>query len=82
MHQVMPYSMLSFGGKAVRTTINIDDDLLAKTAKLTGPLDRTAMVHEGLRALIQRESAKRLARHGGSQPGLLAAPRRRDEIPS
>lgn len=82
MHQVMLYLMPNFGGKAVRTTFNIDDELLAKAAKLTGPLDRTAMVHEGLRALIQRESAKRLARHGGSQPGLLAAPRRREEIPS
>ena len=74
--------MLGSGGNAMRTTLNIDDELLAKAAKLTGPLDRTAMVHEGLRALIQRESAKRLARHGGSQPGLLAAPRRREEIPS
>lgn len=66
----------------MRTTFNIDDELLAKAAKLIGPLDRTAVVHEGLRALIQRESARRLARLGGSQPGLLAAPRRREEIPS
>ncbi len=44
-------------GKQMRTTINIDDDLLAKAAKLTGPLDRSAMLHEGLRALIERESA-------------------------
>lgn len=66
----------------MRTTINIDEELLAKAAKLTGPLDRSAMVHEGLRALIQRESAKRLARLGGSQPDLKAAPRRRQEIKS
>ena len=66
----------------MRTTINIDDDLLAKAAKLTGPLDRSAMVHEGLRALIERESAKRLARLGGTQAGLKAAPRRRQEIKS
>ncbi|HZE93007.1 MAG TPA: type II toxin-antitoxin system VapB family antitoxin [Rhizobacter sp.] len=64
----------------MRTTINIDDELLAKVAKLTGPLDRSAMVREGLKALIERESAKRLARLGGSQPGLKAAPRRRQEI--
>jgi Arc/MetJ family transcription regulator len=63
----------------MRTTINIDDDLLAKAAKLTGPLDRTAMVHEGLRALIERESARRLARLGGTQPALKVAPRRREE---
>ena len=61
----------------MRTTINIDDDLLAKAAKLTGPLDRSAMVHEGLKALIERESARRLARLGGTQPNLKAAPRRR-----
>jgi Arc/MetJ family transcription regulator len=61
----------------VRTTINIDDALLAKAAKLAGPLDRSAVVHEGLRALIERESARRLARLGGSQPALKAVPRRR-----
>lgn len=61
----------------MHTTINIDDDLLAKVAKLTGPLDRSTMVHEGLIALIERESAKRLARLGGTQAELKAAPRRR-----
>ena len=63
----------------MRTTINIDDELLAKAAKLAGPLDRSAVVREGLKALIQRESARRLARLGGSQPSLKAAPRRRSE---
>ncbi len=67
-------------GYPMRTTINIDDDLLAKAAKLTGPLDRSAMVHEGLRALIERESARRLARLGGTQAALKSAPRRRQEI--
>ena len=66
----------------MRTTINIDDDLLAKAAKLTGPLDRSAMVREGLKALIERESAKRLARLGGTQPGLKIAPRRRQKTES
>ncbi len=56
----------------MRTTINIDDDLLAQAAKLTGSLDRTAMIHEGLKALIERESARRLARLGGTQPNLKA----------
>ncbi len=61
----------------MRTTVNIDDELLDKAARLTGPMDRTAILSEGLRALIERESAKRLARLGGTQPALKAAPRRR-----
>ena len=63
----------------MRRTINIDDDLLAKATKLTGPMDRAAMVREGLKALIERESARRLARLGGTQAKLKAAPRRRQE---
>jgi Arc/MetJ family transcription regulator len=61
----------------MRTTINIDDELLARAMRLVGPLDRTVVIHEGLRALIERESARRLARLGGSQRRLKAAPRRR-----
>ena len=61
----------------MRTTINIDEELLAKASKLAGLLDRSALVREGLKALIERESAKRLAKLGGSQPGLQIAPRRR-----
>lgn len=78
-HQTMLKSMslLSDIKVALRTTINIDDELLAKASRLAGPLDRSAVVHEGLRALIQRESARRLARLGGSEPALKAAPRRR-----
>ena len=64
----------------MRTTVNLDEGLLAKAIKLAGPLDRSALLHEGLRALIERESAKRLAKLGGSQPKLKAAPRRRQEI--
>ena len=69
-------------GETMRTTINIDDELLAKASKLTGPMDRTAMVSEGLKALIERESARRLARLGGTQPKLKAAPRRRQVSPA
>ncbi len=65
----------------MRTTVNIDEDLFAKAAKLAGPMDRSAMLAEGLRALIERESARRLARLGGSQPKLDAAPRRRQRSP-
>ena len=61
----------------MRTTLTIDDDLLEKASRLAAPLDRSAVIHEGLRALIERESARRLARLGGSQPKLEAAPRRR-----
>lgn len=63
----------------MRTTVTLDEALLAKASKLAGPLDRSALLHEGLRALIERESAKRLAKLGGSQPNLKAAPRRRPE---
>ena len=65
----------------MRTTVNIDDELLAQATKLVGPMDRTAMLSEGLKALIERESARRLARLGGSQPTLKAAPRRRQGGP-
>jgi Arc/MetJ family transcription regulator len=61
----------------MRTTVNIDDELLAKATRLAGQMDRTTMVSEGLKALIERESARRLARLGGTQPNLKAAPRRR-----
>jgi Arc/MetJ family transcription regulator len=61
----------------MRTTVNIDDQLLAKAIKLAGPMDRSAMLSEALKALIERESARRLVLLGGSQPKLEAAPRRR-----
>lgn len=61
----------------MRTTITLDDELLAKATRLAGPLDRSALISAGLKAFIERESARRLARLGGSQPGLAAAPRRR-----
>jgi Arc/MetJ family transcription regulator len=61
----------------MRTTINLDDDLLAEAQRLTGIRERTALLHEGLRLLIQRESARRLARLGGSAPDLEMPPRRR-----
>jgi len=66
----------------MRTTINIDDELLAKALKLMGPMDRTAVLSESLKALIERESAKRLARLGGVEPELKVAPRRRPERPA
>jgi Arc/MetJ family transcription regulator len=61
----------------MRTTINLDERLLAEARRLTGMVEKTALVHEGLRALIERESARRLARLGGSEPQLEPIPRRR-----
>jgi Arc/MetJ family transcription regulator len=61
----------------VRTTLNVQDDLIEKAQRLTGIEERTALIHEGLRALIERESARRLARLGGSEPRLKRVPRRR-----
>ena len=61
----------------MRTTITLDDDLLAKAHEMTGIAERSTLLHDGLRLLIQREAARRLARMGGSAPDLVAAPRRR-----
>jgi Arc/MetJ family transcription regulator len=61
----------------VRTTLNLDDALLAEAQRLTGLSGKTELVREGLQALIERESARRLARLGGSEPQLKAVPRRR-----
>lgn len=61
----------------MRTTINLDDQLVAEAQRITGTKERTALIHEGLRALIERESARRLARLGGSEHRLQPAPRRR-----
>lgn len=61
----------------MRATFNLDDDLLAEAQRLPGMRERTALIHEGLRALIERESARQLARLGGSEPALRPIPRRR-----
>ena len=63
----------------MRTTINLDDRLVDQAQRITGVKERTALIHEGLRALIERESARRLARLGGSEPKLQAVLRRRPE---
>ena len=61
----------------MRTTLNIDDDLLAEAQRLTGEKEKTALVRRGLRALIEREAARRLARLGASMPRLKIARRNR-----
>lgn len=61
----------------MRTTINIEDELLDRAAKLTGIKEKTSLVRLGLEALIARESARRLAKLGGTEKELKAIPRRR-----
>ena len=63
----------------MRTTISIDEQLLNEAQRLSGIGGRTALVKEGLRALIQRESARRLASLGGSEPQLQPVPRRNSD---
>jgi Arc/MetJ family transcription regulator len=60
----------------MRTTLALDDDLLAEARRLTGMKEKTALVRAGLTALIERESARRLARLGGTEPELAEFPRR------
>ena len=65
----------------MRTTLNIDDDLYAKAVELTGVHEKTALLRESLKALIERESAQRLALLGGSDPQIKPVPRRQtDEL--
>ncbi|MCC5868031.1 MAG: type II toxin-antitoxin system VapB family antitoxin [Gammaproteobacteria bacterium] len=61
----------------MRTTLNLDDALMAEAQRLTGIKERTAVVHEALRSLIAQENARRLAQLGGTEPGLRRVPRRR-----
>jgi Arc/MetJ family transcription regulator len=63
----------------MRTTLALDDDLLAEAQRLTGTKEKTALVRQALTALIERESARRLARLGGSDQALEDIPRRRPE---
>lgn len=60
----------------MRTTINIDDQLLEEASRLTGVKEKTALIRASLLALIERENARRLARLGGSEPQLEEIPRR------
>jgi Arc/MetJ family transcription regulator len=64
----------------MRTTVTLDDELLAKAQKYTGIEEKAALVNVALKALVEREAARRLARLGGSAPGLKAPPRRRPRV--
>ena len=61
----------------MRTTINLDEELIKRAQELTGIEERTALIHEALRSLIAIEAGRRLARLGGSDPDASVAPRRR-----
>jgi Arc/MetJ family transcription regulator len=61
----------------MRTTLALDDELVAKAQSFTGLTDKSSLVREALKALIERESARRLARLGGSERALKTPPRRR-----
>lgn len=63
----------------MRTTLNIEDNLIDRASKMTGIKEKTALVKLGLEALIARESGKRLAKLGGTQKKLEEIPRRRGE---
>jgi Arc/MetJ family transcription regulator len=65
------------GGIPMRTTVTLDDALLARAEQLTDMHERSALIREALRALIEREAARRLARLGGRLPNAKAPPRRR-----
>lgn len=66
----------------VRTTLNIDEELLRKARRLSGLKRKSAIVHAGLEALVARESPRRLAALGGSEQGLPSVRRRRSRRPS
>lgn len=63
----------------MRTTLALDDDLLAKAESYTGLKEKSALVREALKALIERESARRLALLGGTEPALQPIPRRQTQ---
>lgn len=64
----------------MRTTLNIDDEILKKASELTGIREKTSLVRLGLEALIAKESSRRLAALGGTEKGILDIPRRRTVI--
>jgi Arc/MetJ family transcription regulator len=64
----------------MRTTVTLDDDLIAAAQEYTGLTEKSALIRAALTALIEREAARRLARLGGSDPGIKSVPRRRSVV--
>ncbi len=71
-----PQAGLSGSKLGRRITLDLDDDLLSQAQRLSGINERTQLIREALKALVQRESSRRLAALGGSEPQLEAIPRR------
>ena len=65
----------------MRTTVTLDDELLAQASEAMGVSERSVLLHEGLKLIVQREAARRLAALGGSAPDLRL-PTRRRSVPS
>lgn len=63
----------------MRTTVNLDDELIEEARRMTGMTNPTQLLNVALRALVEREAARRLARLGGSEPHLVSIPRRRSK---
>ena len=61
----------------MRTTVTLDDELMATAARYTGIKERSALIQKAVEEMVQREAGRRLARLGGTDPGATAAPRRR-----
>jgi len=75
---MMKYSVpMIGGGTKMRTTVVLDDELVAKAEEYTGIREKSALIRAALRGLVEREAARRLARLGGSEPDLTGISRRR-----
>jgi Arc/MetJ family transcription regulator len=61
----------------MRTTIALDDNLIRTAQEYTGLMEKSALMREALKALIEREAARRLAELGGASPGMAYIPRRK-----
>jgi len=79
-HQMVPYELLIYGGSNMRSTINIDDNLMERAKSLTGTKETAALVRQALETLVRVESGKRLIALGGSMPEAEASPRRRSDV--
>ena len=74
------YELLIYGGWNMRSTINIDDNLMERAKSLTGTKETATLVRQALETLVRVESGKRLIALGGSMPEAEASPRRRSDV--
>jgi len=73
-------AILGAGEKPLRTTIALDDELIRVAQEYTGLVEKSALMREALKALIEREAARRLAALGGASPAMVSIPRRRSKV--